>query len=92
MPSWEVTIPISVKPVPVDDSVPMEDKIKEAAKHLRTNRSGGASGIRDEHLKGWIAASNRGKMAAEKVKEKTEEEEEGGELWEKLVELIQTAF
>ena len=32
------------------------------------------------------------KMAAEKGEEKTEEEEEGGELWGKLVELIQTAF
>ena len=31
-------------------------------------------------------------MAAEKGEEKTEEEEEGGDLWVKLVELIQTAF
>ena len=28
----------------------------------------------------------------EKGEEKTEGEEEGGELWEKLVDLIQTAF
>ena len=33
-----------------------------------------------EHRKGWLAASNRGKMAVEKGEEKTEEEEEGGEL------------
>ena len=48
--------------------------------------------MRAEHLKGWLAASNRGKMAAEKGEEKTEEEEEGGDLWGKLVELIQTDF
>ena len=48
--------------------------------------------MRAKHLKGWTAASKRGKMAAEKVEEKTEEEEEGGDLWGKLVELIQTAF
>ena len=48
--------------------------------------------MRAKHLKGWLAASNRGEMAAEKVEEKTEEEEEGGKLWGKLVELIQTAF
>ena len=45
-----------------------------------------------EHLKGWLAASNRGKLAVEKGEGKTEEEEEGGELWEKLVDLVQTAF
>ena len=48
--------------------------------------------MRAEHLKGWLAASNRGKMAAEKGEDKTEEEEEGGDLWGKLVELIHTAF
>ena len=45
-----------------------------------------------EHLKGGIVASNRGKLAEEKGEEKTEVEEEGGDLWGKLVELTQTAF
>ena len=72
--------------------VPMEDEIEDAVKNLRRNRSRGPSGMQVEHLKGWLAASNRGKMAAEKVEEKTEEEEEGRDLWGKLVELIQTAF
>ena len=70
----------------------MEDKIEVAVKKLRRNRSGEPSGMRAEHLKGWIAASNRGKLAEEKGEENTEEEEEGGELWRKLVELIQTVF
>ena len=49
--------------------------------------------MRAEHLKGWIAASNRGKQAAEKGEEKSEGVEEGGgDLWEKLVDLVQTAF
>ena len=48
--------------------------------------------MHEEHLKGWLTAYNRGKMAAEKGEEKTEEEEVGGELWGKLVDLIQTAF
>ena len=39
---------------------------------------GGPSGMRAEHLKGWIAESNRGKLEEEKGEEKTEEEEEGG--------------
>ena len=71
----------------------MEDEIEYAVKKLRRNRLGGPSGMRAEHLKGWLAASNIGKMAAEKGEEKTEEEEEeGGDLWGKPVELIYTAF
>ena len=48
--------------------------------------------MRADHLKGWLAASNRGKLAVEKGEEKTGEEEEGGGIWEKLVDMVQTAF
>ena len=48
--------------------------------------------MRAEHLKRWLTASKRGKRAAEKGEEKTEGEEEGGENWENLVYLVQTAF
>ena len=61
--------------------VPMEDEIEDAVKKLRRNRLGGPSGMRAEHLKGWLVAFNRGKMAVENGEEKTEEEEEGGDLW-----------
>ena len=54
----------------------MEDKIADAVKKLRRNRSGGASGMRAEYLKGWLAAANRVKLAEEKGEEKTEAEEE----------------
>ena len=70
----------------------MEAEIEEAVKKLRRKRSGGALGMREENLKRWLAASNRGKLAEEKGEEKTEAEEEGGDLWGKLLELIQTAF
>ena len=59
---------------------------------MRRNISGGPSRIRAEHLKGWLAAAKRGGMAEEKGKEKTEAEEEGEELWGKVVEMTQTAF
>ena len=48
--------------------------------------------MRAKHLKGWLAADNRGKLAEEKGEENTEAEEEGGDLWGKLVEPTQTAF
>ena len=76
-------IPVTVTPSEVDESVPMEDEITEAVKKLQRIRPGGASGIHAEHLKRWLAAANRGKMAEEKGEEKTEEEEEGGYLWGK---------
>ena len=84
--------PVTVNPSDVDDSVPTEDKIEKAVKKLRRKRSGGPSGIRAEHLKGCLAAANRGNMAEEKGEEKTEAEEEGGYLWGKVVELTRTAL
>ena len=92
VPSPGENIPVTGMPAEVDDLVPMENETEEAVKKLRRNRSGGPSRMQAEHLKGWLAASNRGKMAAEKGEEKTEEEEEGGDLWGKLVDPIQTAF
>ena len=85
-------IPVTVKPAEINDSVPTEDEIAEAVTKLRRNRSGGASQICAEHLKGWLAAAKRGGLAEEKSEEKTEAEEEGGELWGKVVEMTQTAF
>ena len=88
-------IPISVEPVPVDDSVPTEDKIEGAVKHIRRNRSGVPSGMRDEHLKGWLAALKRRKKEVAEEGEGTTDGEEGGSTdtnWERLVDLVQTAF
>ena len=45
VPSPGEKIPVTVTPVEVDDSVPTEDKIEEAVKKLRRNRSGGLSGM-----------------------------------------------
>ena len=85
-------IPVTVTPADVDDLVPTEDEIAEAVKKLWRNRSGGPSGIHAEHLKGWLAAAKIGEMAEEKGEEKTEAEEEGRDLWGKVVEITQTAF
>ena len=51
-------------------------------KRLRNHRSGGTSGMRDEHLKGWL----EGKQKEEAVAEKLEDTEEtkvilGGIRW-----------
>ena len=66
VPPSGTNIPISVEPFPVDDSVPTEDKIKWAVKRLQNHHSGGPSGMRAEHLKGWLAAARK--------KEKEEED------------------
>ena len=97
VPSPGKNIPISGQPVPVDNSVPTKDEIEEVVKHLQRNRSGGASGMRAEHLKGWLAASKRReKEAAEEGEGKTDDKEVEGVTtepnWERLVDLIQTSF
>ena len=79
VPSPGENIPVTIKSGEVNDLVPTEDEIEEAVKKMRRNRSGGPSGMRSEHLKGWLAASKRGNLAAEKGEEKSEGEEEGGE-------------
>eukprot|EP00978_Attheya_sp_CCMP212_P028132 scaffold96327_cov32-Attheya_sp.AAC.1 len=72
------SIPILVEPVAVSDEIPEMEEIAEAVRKLRNNRAGGPSGIRGEHLKGWLAKA----------------ELEGGDSsnWRKLVELVQLAF
>ena len=51
--------------------------------------------MRDEHLKGWLAALKWKKREAEEEGEGTTDDEEGGPTepnWEILVDLIHTAF
>ena len=48
-------IPVSVDPFLVEDLVPTEDVIEWAVKRVCNQRSGGASDIRDEHIKVWLA-------------------------------------
>ena len=48
-----------IDPFEVEDKVPDEGEIEWAVKRLRNNRSGGASRMRAEHLKGWLEAAQR---------------------------------
>ena len=65
VPSPGDNILVTVNPSEIDDLVPTEDEIAEAVKKLK-NRSGGPSRIREEHLKGWLAAAKRGELAEDK--------------------------
>ena len=66
-------IPISVQPFLVDDSVPTEDQIEWAVKHLRNNRSGGELGMRTEHLKQWLTKAWKAAKYRETAAGKEEE-------------------
>ena len=74
---------MAIKPLMVEDSVPEEGEIEWAIKRLCNNRSGGASWMRAEHIKGWLAASQREEkeenVAAEGDKRATETEKGGPE-------------
>ena len=69
-----------------------------AVKRLRNNRCGGTSRMRAEDLKGWLAAAKRDGTDREKrVKDGGVREEDASPTeveghWERVVELVQTAF
>ena len=52
-------IPVDIKPFMVDDLVPEEGEIEWAVKRLRNNPFRGASRMRAEHKKGWLAVAWR---------------------------------
>ena len=69
----------------VQDDVPEDLELREVVMELRNGRSGGASKIRAEHIKGWL----RGMLD----KEKTPEGNEGkGGKWLAFVKLIQAIW
>ena len=48
---------MAIKPFMFKDVVPEEGEIECAVKRLCNNRSGGASRMRAEHIKVWLAAA-----------------------------------
>ena len=52
-------IPVAIQYCMVKDLVPEEGEIEWAVKRLRNNRSGGASRMRAEHIKGWLTEAQR---------------------------------
>ena len=59
VPPLGTNIPISVQPFPVDDSVPTADEIEWSVTQFCNHRSRGASGMRVEHLKSWVATARK---------------------------------
>jgi hypothetical protein len=70
---------VHVGPFPVDDSCPSEEEIAKEVVCLRPGRAPGASGMRSEHLKGWLEAATR-------------KERPDRFAWDLLVTLVQHAY
>ena len=96
-------IPVAIEPFVVKDLVPEEGGIEWAVKRLRSNRSGGSSRIRAEHIKGWLAVARRAekgetaaaegeKWATDTEKGGLEDPQEGADNWTRFVDLVQTSF
>ena len=79
-------IPINITPVNILDSTPSDDEIRAAVKKSTNGRAGGASRMRAEHLKTWLAGMER--------EEDPEQhgEEGAGDIWKQLVKLVQTVW
>ena len=58
-PTW-VLHPIDTAPFTINYSIPSMDKVGWSLRHLWCHRSGGASGIRSEHLQYWLMAAIQG--------------------------------
>ena len=58
-PSPGQTIPVGVKPCPIEDYVTENEEIYQAVKRLQLNRSRGPSGMRAEHLHKLIEEAKR---------------------------------
>ena len=72
-------IPAIIEPFEINDGMPDEEEIAAGVKKLRSNRAGGPTGMRAEHLKEWLS-----KAKAEENPDPTD--------WQKVVKLTQTAF
>ena len=70
-------IPIFVEQFPVEESVPTEEDIEWAVWMLRSNRSGGPSCMRAEHLRGWLEEAQKAEAEVEAAAETTGETDEG---------------
>ena len=58
-------IPISAKPLPVEDSVLTEDYIEWEVQKLRSNLSGGPSGMMSEHFWSWLREARKAEESVE---------------------------
>ena len=52
----------------MEELIPTEDEIEWAVRRLKKHRSGEVSGMRAEHLKGWLAEVQKEESAAAKAK------------------------
>ena len=79
----------------MEDGVPEEAEVEWAVKRLQKNRARGTSRMREEDLKGWLAAARRGEKKGETAEKEGGDRQgtrEGAENWGRVVELVQTDF
>ena len=94
-------LPINVEPFPISDAVPSEWEIREAVARLKNGRTGGASGMRAEDIKGWLRGAVREEEAVRRMMRGEAEDlgagegegvEGAGDQWRALVSLVQAIW
>ena len=66
-------ISVSVDPFQVEYLVRTEDEIEWLVRRLRNNHSGGPSGMRANHIKGWMEEARKAESVADTEAEEEEE-------------------
>ena len=80
-------LPINVDPIPLNDDVPSDGEIREAAGGLTNGRASGASGMRAEDVKAWLHG-----IKLEEDPEVGPNNEGAGDNWRKFVLLVQAIW
>jgi hypothetical protein len=81
-PGW--ALPINATPTPVPDGRPMDLEIRKVVVKVQNGHVVGATGMKTEHLKGWLRNIKR--------EEAVDGEEGAGSHWRLIVSLIQAVW
>ncbi len=81
---------MNVQPAPVCDGTPEDEEVREAAKGLSNGRAGGASRVRAEDIKLWLAGAKAEEKAAQENNVDTGDTR--GDRWRASVWLVHKRF
>jgi len=73
----------------ISDDLPSDSEVRKVVRGLKNGRAAGATGMKAEHLKGWLDAIQREEKAAE---EDPGRESTLGDKWRVFLQLIQTIW
>ncbi len=91
VPPMGVPLPFNFPYFAVPDGVPTDDEVRKVVRGLQNGQVGGATGMKVEHLKGWLDAIQHKERAARENTGRVGNTELGSK-WRIFLELIQVIW